>query len=503
LKKANKMVKKESQGHFLHFGRKIFLKEMKMADDNVGFKKVLNWGEVLALAFSAMIGWGWVILSGEWIQKGGSIGAILGFVVGGILVIFVGLTYAELTVAMPKCGGELVFSMRALGKSGAFLCTWTIILGYVGVVAFEACAFPTVIQYIAPDLLNRGYLYTIAGWDVYIAWIAVGVGLSIVITIMNYIGIKVAAVFNTILTVVIAGVGIMLVAGSAINGDMQTGQPFFSSGFKGILAVAVMTPFMFVGFDVLPQAAEEINIPTKKVGNILILSIVMAVVFYTAIIFAVSRVMTSADLAESSLATADAMTKAFFNINAMSKVLIIGGMSGILTSWNAFFVGGSRAIYAMAEGKMLPGFLGKLHPKYKTPGAAIILIGVISSIAPFFGRRMMVWLTDAGGFGVVVAYLLVSLSFLILRKNEPGMNRPYKVRNGTFVGVVAVALAVAMAVLYVIPFFGTNLIPQEWGIVGAWLVLGVVFGIYAVKKNGKDFGESVNLIQPIGTRNAK
>jgi amino acid transporter len=474
-----------------------------MSDGNVGFKKVLNLGEVLALAFSAMIGWGWVILSGDWIQRGGSMGAILGFVIGGILVIFVGLTYAELTVAMPKCGGELVFSMRALGKGGAFICTWTIILGYVGVVAFEACAFPTVIQYIAPDLLNKGYLYTIAGWKVYASWVAVGVGLSVIITVINYIGIKPAAIFNTILTVVIAGVGIALLAGSSISGNMQTAQPFFTSGFKGILSVAVMTPFMFVGFDVLPQASEEINVPIKKVGNVLILSIVMALVFYTAVIFAVSRVMTGADLAGSSLATADAMKKAFFNIDAMSKVLIIGGMSGILTSWNAFFVGGSRAIYAMAEGKMLPAFLGKLHPKYKTPGPAIILIGIISCIAPFFGRRMMVWLTDAGGFGVVVAYLLVSLSFLILRKNEPEMARPYKVQGGIFVGTVAVALAIAMAVLYVIPVFGTNLIPQEWGIVGAWLVLGIIFGIYAVKKNGKAFGESVNLIQPLKTRNAK
>jgi amino acid transporter len=116
---------------------------------------------------------------------------------------------------------------------------------------------------------------------------------------------------------------------------------------------------------------------------------------------------------------------------------------------------------------------------------------------------MMVWLTDAGGFGVVVAYLLVAVSFLILRKNEPDMERPYKVRGGTLVGIVAVTLAVAMAVLYVIPFFGTNLIPQEWVIVGIWVVLGIIFGFYAVRKNGKSFGESVNLIQPLKTRNAK
>ena len=131
---------------------------------------------------------------------------------------------------------------------------------------------------------------------------------------------------------------------------------------------------------------------------------------------------------------------------------------------------------------MLPGFLGKLHPKYKTPGAAIILIGIISCIAPFFGRRMMVWLTDAGGFAVVIAYLLVSLSFLILRKNEPDMDRPYKVKGGAVVGTIAVALAIAMGVLYIIPTFGSNLIPQEWIIVGIWAVLGIIFGVCQDKK---------------------
>ena len=121
-------------------------------------KKELNTWDILVMAFGAMIGWGWVVSSGEWIQRGGVLGAAIGFVLGGVMIFFVGLSYAELTAAMPQSGGEHVFSLRALGASGSFVCTWAIVLGYIGVVCFEACALPSILAYLFPGFL-RGYLY--------------------------------------------------------------------------------------------------------------------------------------------------------------------------------------------------------------------------------------------------------------------------------------------------------------------------------------------------------
>ncbi|MDU2893446.1 MAG: APC family permease [Clostridium sp.] len=453
------------------------------------FERVLSKKDIFAIAFGAMIGWGWVVMAGDWIKGAGTLGSIMAFIIGGIMVLFVGLTYAELTAAMPQCGGEHVFSLRALGKNGSFVCTWAIILGYVGVVAFEACAFPTVIQYICPGFL-KGYMYTIAGFDIYASWVAVGVVAS---TIINYFGAKSAAKLQTILTISIAAIGVALVAASGFSGNIENTKPLFTDGVGGILTVAVMTPFMFVGFDVIPQAAEEINVPFKKIGKIMILSIVMAVIWYIMIIIAVSMVMTKSQLDTSTLVTADAMKNAFFGSEMAAKVVIIGGMAGIVTSWNSFFMGGSRAIYSLAESKMLPGFLAKLHPKYKTPTNAILLIGVISVVAPFFGRAMMVWLTDAGSFGVVVAYVLVSMSFLVLRFREPDMIRPYKVKCGKIIGGIAVLLSGFMMLLY-LPGMPSGLVKEELIMVGAWTVLGIIF--YSIAKlKYSDFGvhEIINI----------
>lgn len=441
------------------------------------FDRVLGKKDVLALAFGAMIGWGWVILVGGWILKAGTLGAMSAFIIGGIMVIFVGLVYAELTAAMPECGGANVFSRRALGKNASFVCTWALILGYVGVVAFEACALPNVVEYLLPGFL-KGYMYSVAGFDIYASWVAVGVVSSIIITAINYFGAKPAAVLQSVLTVAIAAVGIALICGSAFSGNIENTKPLFIDGIGGIMGVAIATPFMYVGFDVIPQAAEEINMPFNKIGKILILSIVMAVSWYALVIFSVSMTMKPWEMETSILVTADAMKFAFGGRQIAAQILIIAGLAGIISSWNAFLMGGSRAIYSLAQAKMLPSFLAKLHPKYKTPTNAILLIGLCSCVAPFFGKVMLTWITNAGSFGIVIAYVLVSISFMVLRKKEPDMPRPYKLKNYKFIGSMAIILASLMLLLYI-----PGLIKAEWVIVGGWTVLGAIFFISAKRKS--------------------
>lgn len=266
------------------------------------FDKVMGAWDILVIAFGAMIGWGWVINSGDWITTAGFAGSIIAMLIGGLMVFFVGLTYAELTSAMPQCGGEHVFSYRAMGPTGSFVCTWMIILGYVATSAFEATALPTVITYLFPDF-NQVYLYSIAGKDIYLTTIVLGVGVAILITVINIKGAKTAAILQTVLTAIIAIAGILLVVGSAINGDMGniTGQMWESGAgntLGSVFKVACMTPFLFIGFDVIPQAAEEINVPYKKIGKIMLLSIFLAVAWYLMIIFAVCYIMPQSEIAK-------------------------------------------------------------------------------------------------------------------------------------------------------------------------------------------------------------
>ena len=465
------------------------------------FSKVLNTGDVLVVAFGAMIGWGWVVSSGQWITSGGVLGTVLGFIIGGIMIYFVGLCYAELTTAMPKCGGEHVFSYKAFGSIGAYICTWSIILSYIGVVCYEAVSFPTILQYVFPKIA-RGYLYSVGGFDIYFTWLLIAIGMALLILLLNIIGMKKAARFQKILTCVIAAVGIALVAGAAYSGNVNNLQNQLLVGdtngeiIQNIAKVAIMTPFFLFGFDVIPQAAEEINVPLKKLGKMMILSIIMAVSFYVLVVLAVGYVMNAEQiktsmLSATGLVTADAMGVAFNNAN-MAKVLIIGGLCGIVTSWNSFLIGGSRALYSMSVSYMLPRKFAVLHKKYNTPVNSLLLIGALSVISPFFGRSMLVWIVDAGNFACCFAYCIVSLSFIVLRRKEADMRRPYKVKHYKFVGIVAVIMSGTMSAMYIIPETNCTLVWQEWIIVGGWILLGIIMAYISKKKYGDKFA---NLIE--------
>ncbi|MDR2295710.1 MAG: APC family permease [Clostridiales Family XIII bacterium] len=445
-------------------------------------KRTMKSLDVVALAFGTIIGWGWVILLGGWVSSAGVVGAVIAFVIGAVLCIFVGLTYAELTPALPLAGGELVFAYRGLGYTPSWITGWMITFAYIGVAAFEGPSFSTALTNLIP-VPKIAYLYTVAGFDIHLGWLLVGVAMAVILTVVNILGIKSATIFQTGATVLLCLGGLTLLFGSVTQGDISNAAPAFTS-FKGLAAVLLVVPAMFVGFDVIPQAAEEMNIELKSIAKILIFSICLAALWYILMIlslgFAAPLEVREDALAGTGSPAADALE--YVAGRVFSRILITAALIGILTSWNGFIVGASRVLFSMARAKMLPPVFGKLHPKYKTPTAAILLVGVITVFAPFLGRSALVWFIDASAFGTVVAYFMVALSFIALRRNEPDLARPYKVKGGMTIGVLAVLVALFFLYLY-LPVGPSPLTPIEWVLVLVWVALGVVFYGMTRKQN--------------------
>ncbi len=435
------------------------------------FLRVLGRRDTLFLAFGAMIGWSWVMIAGRWVHDAGPVGAMLAFAVGGAVVLLISLTYAELASAMPLAGGEHVYSLRALGRTGSFICTWALVLGYTSVVTFEAVALPTALEYLFP-VLKSGYLWTVAGSEVHLSFVLIGVAAAASMTALNVAGVRFAAIVQSSVVIVMLIAGLVFLSGALAFGVQERLLPAFEERGRGWLGVLVMTPTLFVGFDVIPQAAEEVRLPQRLLGSLLVISVLMAAAWYILMVLGVSLGLEGTEL-EVPLSTAEA-SAAVWGGRWAAVVLVLAGIGGILTSWNAFIVGASRVMFSMAESGMLPAPLARLHPRTHVPVTAILLLGAVSAIAPLFGRSLLIWLIDAGSFGVVVAYAFVAASFLVLRHREPDMDRPYRAGRSDIAGWLALVSAIAVACLF-LPWSPSSLIwPYEWVIVGGWIALGIV-----------------------------
>lgn len=432
----------------------------------------LNRLEVFVFGFGAMIGWGWVILAGNWINHAGSVGAILAFIIGGIMIYVVSLTYAELASALPESGGVLNYGYKGIGKTGAFICTWSILLSYVSVISFETTALPVVFTYLIPSL-NFGYVYSVANSEVYWPLVVIGIVGAMIIMVINIRGTKVAMRFQSIMIFMMLTVGIFFAVGILKSGSTTNMQPLFSDGINGLIGVTMVTPFLYLGFEVIPQLTSEMSIPLKKIGQILIISVLAAIIWYALIIFGVSNLLTKTGLLNSDLPAADAMGLAFGNSTLASNIMLMAGLAGIVTSWNSFFAACAHIIAAMAERGLLPQVLAKKHAKYDTPYVAMLLIGAISMLSPFFGRNMLAWLSNAGSFGCIVCNGLIALCFIRLRKTEPHLERPFKVKYARTVGVLAITFSFILFILF-LPWSPAALSKYEWGIVIFWTVIGFV-----------------------------
>ena len=148
----------------------------------------LNSWQVLAIAFGAMVGWSWILLTSTWIDKAGVIGAVAAIFIVGLSIFFIAGIYGELASIFPENGGEHIYTKIILGSHVSFVCSWLLLLGYVSVVAFEIVVFPIVISYLFPSV-NQFFLWNFNGFDVYLGQVILGISAGLVLTFVNSKGV--------------------------------------------------------------------------------------------------------------------------------------------------------------------------------------------------------------------------------------------------------------------------------------------------------------------------
>jgi amino acid transporter len=251
----------------------------------------------------------------------------------------------------------------------------------------------------------------------------------------------------------------------------------------GISMVLVTVPFWFVGFDTIPQAAEEAkdSISAKTIGLLIPVSIVAAVCFYILIIISTSIAAPWNDILSDKLPTAKAFGIATHS-PFLVKLILVTALVGLLTSWNGFFLAGTRVLFAMGRGKIIAPFLGNSHMKYRTPHNAVIFSGIVTFLASLMGSGAMVTFVNVGSLCIVIAFLGVSSSFLTLRNKFPDLNRPFVAPGGKILGIIGVVGSLCILSIMVFPSSPVSLTwPLEWVIFLSFFILGMLFWIFSAK----------------------
>lgn len=453
-------------------------------EERTKLKKTLKPSWVWAIALGSSIGWGAFVQPTVWMADGGPLGVIIGFIIGAALMMLIAVSYGFLIKSFPVSGGEFAYAFVSLGRTHAFICGWFLTLGYICIVALNASAFALMFKFIFPKVIENLHLYQIAGWDVYGMEVIIASAVLIIFGYLNMRGTGLSGrmqfVFCVILLIGVTGLTFLI--GSSPETSLANVKPYFPSNtttFAAIISIVAIAPWAYVGFDNVPQAAEEFNFSSKKAFSLIILAILFSAILYSFMIIATAMAQPwEALVAEGNVWGTAVAVKDI--LGTMGIIILAVALSmGIFTGLNGFVISSSRLLFAMSRAKIIPAVFSKLHPKYKTPYVGIIFTSIVAMFAPWFGREALLWVVDMSSIGVSIAYFYTCFTANTIFKWSMGSDFNTE-KNVIAPGKKVIAIIGMVASL---TFIGLLLIPGSPAFLGiesrialiAWIVLGIVF----------------------------
>lgn len=426
--------------------------------------KKLRIVDYFALSFGTMVGVGWLVVMDDWLSRGGPLGGVLGFAIGGLALLPIGYVYGRLSMKMPDAASEVAYSGAVFPEAVSFLTGWMMVLAYAIVCPWEAVAIGKIAAYIFP-WLDRLELYRLGGDPVYLPHLLLGVGLVAVLTWLNWRGIRSSATFQNWMTFgLLAGFAIFGALGAA-HGNRVNWRPLFShSGWVSVLLVLQIVPYFMTGFEAVPKCAEEAapGFAGRGFFRAIWLAIAVGAGFYVAVIAVVAYVGRWTVLVNENFATAVAFQRAIGSRWIVSLIFAVALVS-LVKVFNGNFVAASRLIFALGRRGMLARRLGEVHAERQTPAAAILGLGVVSAAAVLLGEAILVPITEVGSLASATGWLITCLAYLAMR---PG-------RRPATIATVGALVAVALILMKLVPAIPGHFTGTEYAALAIWLLAGL------------------------------
>ena len=468
------------------FRRKSVTALQAEAEGDHSLKRTLGPVALTMLGIGAIIGTGIFVLTGTVAAQNAGPAVVLSFVLAGTASIFAALCYSEFAALVPMAGSAYTYGYATLGEFIAWIIGWDLVLEYALSATTVAIGWSGYVVSFLGDLgihippqfaAARGTALTLAdGSQVTALFNVPAVIIVALVTTLLVIGIKESANVNGVIVFIKVAVVLVFIALTIHAIDPSNWQPFIPEntghrenfGFTGIVAGAGVVFFAYIGFDAVSTAAQEAKNPQRDMPIGIIGSLLICTVLYIVVAGIATGVMhyTQLDVPDPIAKVADAA-----GLGWISTLIKLGAIAGLSSVILVQLMGQSRVFYSMSKDGLLPQFVNKVHPKFRTPYLTSIVTGIAVAIpAGFLSVR------EAGSLvsiGTLLAFAIVSAGVLVLRVREPNLPRPFRVPAIWFVAPMG-ALS-ALYLMYYLPW-------RTWERLLIWLGIGLaVYFLYGYR----------------------
>jgi APA family basic amino acid/polyamine antiporter len=423
--------------------------------------------DYFSLGWGTMVGVGWLVVMDDWLLRGGPLGGILGFAIGGILLLPIGYVYGKLVVLMPDASGEVAYTAKVFPRRVSFFTGWMMMLAYFIVCPWEAVAVGRIAGSILPAL-NRIALYHVSGKPVYLPHLVIGLGLTALVTWLNYCGIRLSATFQNWTTFGTLALFVIFVGLGVTRGSPANFPPLFThTPFVSILLILQIVPYFMTGFESVTKAAEEANPEFRSRGfsRVIFAAIVVGFVFYIIVIAAVGFVAPWKQLVGEPFMTAVAFEHALGSRWIVS-IIMSAALLSLLKVFNGNFVAASRLLFAMARRGLLDHRLASVHPRNQTPAAAVLAVGIATGLCMFLGSSILVPISEVGSVASATGWFAVCAAFLCMKPSVTDYG----------IALLGAIVGLAMALMKFLPFVPGHFSAWEWFVLALWIILGQLLG---------------------------
>ncbi len=422
--------------------------------------------DYFALGWGTMVGVGWLVVMDDWLLRGGVLGAILGFAIGGALLLPIGYVYGQLVTAMPDAAGEVAYTAKVFPQSVSFATGWMMILAYFIVCPWEAVAVGRIAGYIFPAL-DSIELYRIAAQPVYLPHLVIGLGLTGLLTLLNYRGIRLSATFQNWTAFGTIALFVLFVGLGVSKGSPRNFPPLFTHGpFVSVLLVMQIVPYFMTGFESVVKGAEEASPEFRARGffKAIWMAIVVGILFYTIVVAAVGYVAPWKQLTHEKFMTAVAFEHAVGSRWIVS-VILTAAMLSLFKVFNGNFVAASRLLFAVGRRGLVDRRLGHVHPRNQTPSVAVLCIGLATGACMFLGDAILVPVSEVGSVASAIGWLAACAAYY---RMGPAPSQRFIAMAGVIVGLF-------MILMKILPGIPGHFSAYEWLALGIWSIIG--FGV--------------------------